>query len=702
MRRKRLSQESVRSTTQRRARKPASRLSACASSPRARMWAVNAELLGELAHLVVVVGGVEAQPLRAASASARAARPGSTRSSARGELEVVQIRARWRDPDRDALTLGEERSFRPFLALSVGFGPVLLTAQRNVTLSLRHHRRRRSRVASHLDRLGPWKTVASSSVRRRSGSSTSSRSTSGPCGRRRRSTSCGGPSIVPLPDEPTDALEVIEQLARDAEPGLTQVSGGRYFGFVVGGAVPAATRGGLARRPPGTRTPGLALLAPAAAVAEEVAGRWLKELLGIPEHASFALVTGCQMAHATALVAARHHVLARGRPRRRARRPRRRAADPRRRRRQAARHARPRAALRRARHGLRPRGAGRRPGADASSTALREALARGRPGPTIVCAQLGEVNTGACDDLEAIADAAEEAGAWLHVDGAFGLWAAASPSLAAPDRRLGARRLVGDRRAQVAQRPVRRRRRLLRAPRLAPRGARDPLRVPAPRRRRRPRPARLDARALAPRARLHDLRGAALARPPRRRRSSSSAPARGRATLAEALAALPGCEVLNEVVLNQVLFRFEDDEATDAFIAAVQAGGEAWLGGTVWDGRRAVRLSVSCWRTSEDDVARAAAAFAAARAARLRGAGVSTPRSRRRAAGSDARGADAARDRRQRHRRARTRPRRTRASQAWPSGLAKTAREERDPSLAPTHPGHSARLARCRERVTGV
>ena len=166
---------------------------------------------------------------------------------------------------------------------------------------------------------------------------------------------------VPLPDGPTDALEVIEQLARDADPGLTQTGGGRYFGFVVGGAVPAALAADWLTAA-WDQNAGLALLAPSASVAEEVAGRWLKELLGIPAGASFALVTGCQMAHATALVAARHHVLAAvghdvevdglvGR-----------AADPRRRGRQAPRHARPRAALRRARHRLRPRGAGRRPG----------------------------------------------------------------------------------------------------------------------------------------------------------------------------------------------------------------------------------------------------------------------------------------------------------------------------------------------------
>jgi glutamate/tyrosine decarboxylase-like PLP-dependent enzyme len=85
--------------------------------------------------------------------------------------------------------------------------------------------------------------------------------------------------------------------------------------------------------------------------------------------------------------------------------------------------------------------------------------------------------------------------------------------------------------------------------------------------------------------------------------------------IAVGLAELPGCEVLNDVVLNQVLVRFEDDDATDAVIAAIQAGGEAWLGGTTWDGRRAIRISVSNWQTSEDDVGRTLAAFSAARSA---------------------------------------------------------------------------------------
>ena len=108
---------------------------------------------------------------------------------------------------------------------------------------------------------------------------------------------------LPLLDGPTDALEVIESLARDADPGLTQMTGGRYFGFVLGGSLPAALAADWLTSA-WDQNAGLALPTPAAAVAEEVAGRWLKEILGIPAHASFAFVTGCQMAHATALAAA--------------------------------------------------------------------------------------------------------------------------------------------------------------------------------------------------------------------------------------------------------------------------------------------------------------------------------------------------------------------------------------------------------------
>jgi glutamate/tyrosine decarboxylase-like PLP-dependent enzyme len=235
--------------------------------------------------------------------------------------------------------------------------------------------------------------------------------------------------------------------------------------------------------------------------------------------------------------------------------------------------------------------------------------------PTIVIGQLGEVNTGACDDLEAIADACDAAGAWLHVDGAFGLWAAAAPSLAL----LAAGSARADSWATEAHKwlnvpydvgvafcahPDSHRAALgIRSVYLThsdPAAGRDPLDWTPEHSRR--------ARGFTAYAALRSLGRAGVAELV----ETTCARARG---LAAALADLPGCEILNDVVLNQVLFRFEDDEATDAFIAAVQQAGEAWLGGTMWDDRRAVRLSVSCWRTSEDDGLRAAAAFAAARSA---------------------------------------------------------------------------------------
>jgi glutamate/tyrosine decarboxylase-like PLP-dependent enzyme len=417
---------------------------------------------------------------------------------------------------------------------------------------------------------------------------------------------------VPLPDGPSDPVEVIEQLARDADPGLTATGGGRYFGFVVGGAVPAALAADWLAAA-WDQNAGLALLAPSASMAEEVAGKWLKDLLGIPETASFALVTGCQMAHATALVAARHHVLAAaghdverdglaGGPAIRV------VAS-------AKRHGTVDRALRFIGLGT---GCVREVPADDQGRTVVDGLAdviAESDAPTIVIGQLGEVNTGACDDIDAMADACEAAGAWLHIDGAFGLWAAATPSL----RQLTAGSARADSWATDAHKwlnvpydvgvafcahPESHRAALgIRSVYLThsdPEAARDPLDWTPEHSRR--------ARGFSTYAALRSLGRAGIAE------LVETTCARARA-LAAALAELPGCEILNEVVLNQVLFRFEDDEATDAFIAAVQAAGEAWLGGTVWDGRRAVRLSVSCWRTSEDDVLRTAAAFASARSA---------------------------------------------------------------------------------------
>jgi glutamate/tyrosine decarboxylase-like PLP-dependent enzyme len=241
---------------------------------------------------------------------------------------------------------------------------------------------------------------------------------------------------------------------------------------------------------------------------------------------------------------------------------------------------------------------------------LRDELAHA-DGPTIVCSQAGEVNTGSFDDIDAVADLAQEHGAWHHVDGAFGLWAAASPEL----RHLTAGIERADSWATDAHKwlnvpydsgiafcahPESHQAALgIRSVYLVyAEDGREPLDWTPEHSRR--------ARGFAVYAALRSLGRSGVADLVER------LCARAR-DLAAGLAELPGCELLNDVVLNQVLVRFEDDEATDAVIAAIQAGGEAWLGGTTWDGRRAIRISVSNWRTSEDDVERTLAAFSAAR-----------------------------------------------------------------------------------------
>jgi glutamate/tyrosine decarboxylase-like PLP-dependent enzyme len=243
-------------------------------------------------------------------------------------------------------------------------------------------------------------------------------------------------------------------------------------------------------------------------------------------------------------------------------------------------------------------------------SALRDALEGGVP--TVVCAQAGEVNTGAFDDLPAIVDAAHGVDAWVHVDGAFGLWAAATPSLA--------HLVVGHERADswatdahkwlnvpydcgiaVCAHPTDHEAAMeYAAPYLQVAGEaaiRDPMGYsPEFSRRARSAPVWAAIRQLG-RSGLADLvqRTCAHAR-----------------RFAERVSELPGCEVLNEVVLNQVLFRFGDDETTRAVLADVQASGEAWMSGTVWDGRAAIRLSVSNWRTTAEDIDRTVAAFATA------------------------------------------------------------------------------------------
>jgi glutamate/tyrosine decarboxylase-like PLP-dependent enzyme len=399
-----------------------------------------------------------------------------------------------------------------------------------------------------------------------------------------------------------EPLTVLRELARDADPGLVGSQSGRYFGFVIGGALPVAVAADWLTSA-WDQTPGPYVCGPAAAVAEEVAAGWLARILGLPEDASFAFVPGCQTAHLTCLAAARHHVLRaagwdveeRGLA----------GAPPIRVLVGAGRHA----SVDRA---LRFLGIGRSAltvvPADGSArmrvSRLRDELATMDGAPVIVCAQVGEINTGACDDLDAIADATTEAGAWLHIDGAFGLWAAASPAL----RHLvhGAERAdswafdahkwlnvpYDSGFAYCAHPDAHRAAMSVSADYLVLGGAdqpRDPIDwTPAFSRRARGFAVYATLRALG-RHGVAELieRSCTLAR-----------------TFAEGLDGVPGCKLMNDVVLNQVLFRFGDDRTTDRILRRVADGGEAWMSGTTFDGHRAIRLSVSNWQTDESDIAR--------------------------------------------------------------------------------------------------
>jgi glutamate/tyrosine decarboxylase-like PLP-dependent enzyme len=415
----------------------------------------------------------------------------------------------------------------------------------------------------------------------------------------------------PLPEAPEDPRQILTDLATHGGDAAVATPGPRYFGFVIGGALPAALAADWLTST-WDQNAGLYVAGPAAAVIEEIAGFWVADLLRLPRVESFAFVTGTQMAHATALAAARNHVLAEvgwdveeqgltGAP------PIRVFAG------EKVHSTFPRA-MRFVGLGL---GALTRIPADDQGRlrpeALREALAS-TDGPTIVCAKAGEVNTGSFDDFHAVADAADEAGAWLHVDGAFGLWAAASPRFArlcdgverADSWATDAHKWLNvpyDCGIMLCARPEPHRRAisvyadyLVHAGEGGPRDQMDW--TPEFSRR---------ARGFTVYAAIRQLGRTGVAELVERCCDLAQRFAAG-------IAEVPGVEVLNDVVLNQVLFRFESDERTLAVLDAVQRGGVAWMSGSVWDGREAIRISVSNWQTAEDDIDRTVAAFAAASA----------------------------------------------------------------------------------------
>jgi glutamate/tyrosine decarboxylase-like PLP-dependent enzyme len=405
----------------------------------------------------------------------------------------------------------------------------------------------------------------------------------------------------PLPEEPLDAREVVEQLAEAAGRGVIATGSGRYFGFVIGGALPAALAADWLTST-WDQNAGLYVGGPSASVVEQVTRAWLVELLGLPADASIGFVTGTQMAHVTALAAARFHVLNAvgwdvGRDGLQSAPPIRVLVG-------QQRHVTVDRALRLLGLGV---------PTVVEPDALAAALAA-HDGPAIVCAQAGEVNTGAFDPIAEIADATERAGAWLHVDGAFGLWAAVSPELRhlvagverADSWTTDAHKWLNvpyDSGIVLCAHPESHRAAMtVHAEYLiqdkGERRVRDQVDwVPEFSRRARAFPVYAALRALGRRGLVELVERCC--RQARR--------------FAEGIAAEPGVEVLNEVVLNQVLFRYEDDASTDEVLARVQASGRVWLSGTSWDGRKAIRVSVSNWQTDDEEIDLAVEEFRAAR-----------------------------------------------------------------------------------------
>jgi glutamate/tyrosine decarboxylase-like PLP-dependent enzyme len=423
----------------------------------------------------------------------------------------------------------------------------------------------------------------------------------------------------PIPDGPSDPIEVVDWLARAADPGLVASAGPRYFGFVVGGGLPAAL-GADWLASAWDQNAGLYALSPAAAVAEEVAADWLVELLRLPAGTSVGFVTGATMANFTALAAARHAVLDRvgwdverlGLQ----------GAPPVTVVTHAGSHVTIYASLQMlglGREGDRVRVVEADDQGRMRPDALRRELA-GIDGPVIVCLQAGNVNTGAFDPFAELIPIAHDRGAWVHVDGAFGIWAAAVPSLhdrmrghdAADSWSTDAHKWLNvpyDSGLVFVRDPAAHHgaMKLGAAYYVETEGAeRDPYNwVPESSRRARGFAVLAALRSLG-RSGLVELveRDAALAR-----------------QMADRLRA-GGASILNDVVLNQVLVRFEapdrepevGDQRTRAIIEAVQRDGTAWLGGTVWLGRVAMRVSVSGWQTTATDIDRTADAILAAAA----------------------------------------------------------------------------------------
>lgn len=409
--------------------------------------------------------------------------------------------------------------------------------------------------------------------------------------------------------------QVVNELVRDVEGGILGSAGGRFFGWVIGGALPAALAADWLTST-WDQNAALYACAPAAAIVEEVAGRWLKDLLRLPLQASFALVSGCQMAHATCLATARHEVLARknwdvekqglyGAP------PIRLLCN-----------GQSHGSVERA---VRLLGLGQNQIIDldtddisrVKAQSLELALQKEPDAPTIVLLQAGDISTGSFDDFETLIPLAHRYGAWVHIDGAFGLWAGASPRYRhlikgveqadswATDGHKWLNVPFDCGYAFIAHPEAHRDTMSHRAVYLTHDAeARDQMDWnPEWSRRARGFPSYAALRQLGRRGVAQMIDGCC----------------EHARNIVAGVGRLPGVKVVFEPIINQGLLRFlspahaateaDHDRRTDEVIAAVLAGGEAFFSPSTWHGQRVMRVSVCNWRTSDHDVERVVEAF---------------------------------------------------------------------------------------------
>jgi glutamate/tyrosine decarboxylase-like PLP-dependent enzyme len=418
----------------------------------------------------------------------------------------------------------------------------------------------------------------------------------------------------PLTDAGVAPERIIDELAHDVEGGILGSTSGRFFAWVIGGTLPSALAADWMVSA-WDQNAGIFACAPAMAVVEEVVGEWLKELFGLPAQSSFALVTGCQMAHSTCLAAARHHVLKQagwnveaqglwGAPR-------------------------VHFLTNRDLHGtvdraLRLLGMGTQckvmlevdHDSRVTAASLERELKARRGEPMIVHLLAGEINTGAFDRFDELIPLAQEHGAWVHIDGAFGLWAQASPALRpyckgieqADSWATDAHKWLNvpyDSGLAFVAHPESHSAALTQSESYLVHyeGVRDQMHYNPEWSRR--------ARGPAIYAALRELGRNGIA-------EMVDRTCRHARELVMEIGALEGAEAMWVPTLNQGLVRFMDPRAksgesdharrTDEVIERIVADGEVFFRGTDWRGKRCMRISVSNWRTNSSDVARAVAA----------------------------------------------------------------------------------------------